>query len=752
MCVAAHCILVRMEGIVSRTAIVCTLLSGASLFAQAPRKVDFRRDVQPIFKAQCISCHGPTLAMNNFRLDRRRDAMKGGTIAMIGPGNSAGSRMYYRLIGNQYGIQMPPTGPLPKEQVEIIKNWIDQGAEWPDDLSGEAPSQPPDPKATRVMAALRQGDRQTFQTLLREDPKVASRKGPGGSTPLMYAVQYADAGTVRSLLEAGADPNIRNDVNATALMWAADDLEKSRLLIEHGADVNARSDDGRTPLLIAAGRYGSSALVKLLLDRGADPAAKGFALFGESTALSEALFIGDAAVVKMLLDRGANLKEAGYLPLVGALRSNCAGCVERTIEPLDGKLLSFAMTFDAPPLGDAGAVKQLLARGANANAMGPFGHILPAAAAFEAMPVDTIKALLDRGADVNAKSPRGETALDYARRQGNKPLVDFLLKAGGKEGTGPAAQAVKPNPAASARAAIERSIPLLQKSDVTFIKKSGCVSCHNNTFTAMTVSQARKQGFAVNNEIARKQLQTIVTYIDSWRERALQGIGIPGNAETVSYILLGLAAENHPPDPATDALAFYLRSQQLPDGHWQILAYRPPLEASDFQVTATSLHALQIYAPKTQRAAYDKTIQLAAGWLKNTQPKSNDDHAFRILGLAWAGGNKDVIAKAVHDLVGRQRPDGGWAQIPALASDAYATGQALVALRHSGAVPVTDAAFQRGVKFLMSTQLADGSWYVRSRAVPLQPYFESDFPHGHDQWISATATNWAAMALLPVAQ
>jgi hypothetical protein len=40
-----------------------------------------------------------------------------------------------------------------------------------------------------------------------------------------------------------------------------------------------------------------------------------------------------------------------------------------------------------------------------------------------------------------------------------------------------------------------------------------------------------------------------------------------------------------------------------------------------------------------------------------------------------------------------------------------------------------------------------GSWYVQSRAIPLQPYFESDFPHGHDQWISAAPTSWATTAL-----
>jgi hypothetical protein len=56
------------------------------------------------------------------------------------------------------------------------------------------------------------------------------------------------------------------------------------------------------------------------------------------------------------------------------------------------------------------------------------------------------------------------------------------------------------------------------------------------------------------------------------------------------------------------------------------------------------------------------------------------------------------------------------------------------------------------VKYLLGLQLADGSWHVHTRAMGFQPYFESGFPHGHDQWISAAGTAWAIMALAPVAE
>src|SRR5258708_18496382 len=97
-------------------------------------------------------------------------------------------------------------------------------------------------------------------------------------------------------------------------------------------------------------------------------------------------------------------------------------------------------------------------------------------------------------------------------------------------------------------------------------------------------------------------------------------------------------------------------------------------------------------------------------------------------------------------LVALKRPDGGWAQTPELASDAFASGEVLSALHELG-LSANDRAYGRGVAYLLKTQLDDGSWHVASRAPKFQPYFQSGFPHDHDQWISAAATAWAAMAL-----
>jgi mono/diheme cytochrome c family protein len=227
---------------------------------QAVARVDFGRDVQPILRQQCYGCHGPSQQMNGFRLDRRRDAMRGGTASpgIIRPGNAAASLLMARITGDTAGPQMPPTGALKKDQIALIQTWMDQGADWPDEFANEAPPVTLEPRAAR----------------------------------LIEVAQWGSAADVKAVLDRGADPNTRNDVGATPLMRAVTDLGKTRLLLERGANVNARSDDGRTPLLIAAGIPGAAPVVKLLIDRGASVNVKAAGLLGETTPLSEAAYSG----------------------------------------------------------------------------------------------------------------------------------------------------------------------------------------------------------------------------------------------------------------------------------------------------------------------------------------------------------------------------------------------------------------------------------------------------------------------------
>jgi ankyrin repeat protein len=714
----------------------------------AATSVDFVRDVQPIFREYCYECHGPKQQKNGFRLDRRRDALRGGTLPVIARGNSDGSRLYLRLIGAHFGRRMPPDDPLPPQKIATIKAWLDAGAEWPDAAAGDVPVPKPDPTATALMEALRTGERPRFEQVLSATPRAVRRRGPNGATPLMYATLYADVATMKRLLDKGADPNVPDNAGATALMWAIDDIEKAKLLVQRGANVNARSADGRTPLMIASAWHGGALAARYLLEHGANPLVKGPSRVGEVTPFLLSFQSDDPGLHRTYLERGIDPKTVNAAALNLALRGDCEGCAVTALEHLAQDGLTLALLNDLPPRGEGMAVARLLAAGADPNARDIEGRTALMLAAASDDPDDRVaRALIDGGADVNATSPAGETALSMARLRGDTAVVALLTRAGARDVAALAPPPAHFAPPPSPREAVRRSLPLLQRVDELWVRKSGCVSCHHNTLAAMTVAAARAKGIKVDEAIARQQSLEMAGNVERWRDRILQGITIGGASATMSYLLVGVGATGYPADAATDAMARYLAALQLPTGAWPHASHRPPIESSQIQLTATSMRALQIYAPVPQRTQYQRTIDRAAAWIAQAKPVIMEDYVFKLFGLHWSGASRDDVQASARALLAQQRADGGWAQLSTLESDAYATGQALVALAESGALPISDPAYVRGMQFLMQRQFADGTWYVRSRSLPIQPYFESGFPYGRDQFISAAATNWAATAL-----
>jgi ankyrin repeat protein len=722
------------------------------LFSQ-PAKVNFARDVQPIFRQNCFGCHGPARQNNGLRLDRRSSVMKPGTRRVM-PGSLENSFLYQRLVGNDFGLQMPPTGPLKPEQIQIVKAWIEQGAAWPDALANELELPPLDPKAISLVNTLRT-DRQAFLSAVTADPKLLNARGPEGSTPFMYAVLYTDAATIERLIKLGADPNRHNDAGATALMWAALDLEKTKTLLARGAEVNAKSDDARTPLTVAASRPGNSATVKLLLEHGANPNPTSNP-GAESSPLLEASLAGDADSMEALLEKGAEPKEAGTA-IGNAAGADCMKCVDlllaRKIEPLQYTIgLQFVVVLENPTF-----TKMMLDRGADVNAADPLGRTALMYAAVSDQPrLEQIRMLLAKNVDLNAKSAHrnsgdsGLTALDLAKFHGHTAAVEVLEKAGAPSGAD-----TLPKPAAmregnTIQSAVAASLAALQRGDANFMPKTGCFSCHNNSLAAMTVATARKAGFRMDERIASQQVRANLAALGGGSELLHQGtlvVGITVNPVILAYALIGLQAEGQKPDLNTDAAAMFIQTHQMADGHWATgPEARPPLCADQIDQTVLSMRALQLYAPLVDKPVYARSIQLAAGWIAGFRPKTNYDLAWRLLGMAWGGQSKEAIAKARSELAAVQRADGGWSDLSTMESTAYTTGLAMIALESSG-LAVSDPAYQRGVQYLLRTQLADGSWHVRSRAAGFQPYFDSGFPHGVDQFISAAGTGWAAMAL-----
>jgi hypothetical protein len=190
-----------------------------------------------------------------------------------------------------------------------------------------------------------------------------------------------------------------------------------------------------------------------------------------------------------------------------------------------------------------------------------------------------------------------------------------------------------------------------------------------------------------------------------------------------------------------------LASRQVDDRSWPVeFDIRPPLTLSPLATTALALRGIKQFAPPGRREEMASRVARAVEFLKSTTPADTQDQAFKLLGLIWAGAEPSAITPERSALIALQRSDGGWGQMPSMASDAYATGQALFALRTAGTA-VTDRVYRKGVRYLVATQLEDGTWFVRTRAYGFQPYFETGFPHGRSQFISTAATAWAAAAI-----
>ena len=475
--------------------------------------------------------------------------------------------------------------------------------------------------------------------------------------------------------------------------------------------------------------------------------------------------------MQLLIDRGANPKAAGEEALVGSVDTDCKKCIALVEKSLDIKDYNTALVDLSVHSEHFDTIKVAIEHGADVKATDVDGRTpLLFAANSDFLPLDTVQLLIDHGADVNAKNIYGHTPLYLANLHGNTPIVDLLMKSGAKPEV-IAYPELKFQQANTIQSAVERAIPRLQQADINFLRQSGCVSCHNEALTGVMLSTVRKAGFKVDERMAKQEVNGVAQFFELWRDRLYQG-NAPGG---VAYSLVGLHAEQYPADLITDAIARYIAMKQFTDGHWGYGCggSRAPLCGAEISNTALSMRALQFYAPVTSRAESEKAIQLAGAWLAKAQAKTNEDRTYKVFGLAWAGKvfglagagqdfglagagqdfglagagqEKGALQKAMKELLATQRADGGWSDIATTSSTAYATGEAMVALHEAG-LPVTDPAYQRGVQYLLSTQLEDGSWYIKTHSQAVQPYFDVGFPHGVDQWISACGTDWASMAL-----
>jgi ankyrin repeat protein len=583
-----------------------------------------------------------------------------------------------------------------------------------------------------------------------------------GNRPLHYAALYGSAESVKVLLEAGAQTEVRNVGDVTPLIYAATDLAKVKLLLAKGADVKAVSKQGRTALHLAVASADGLAVARMLLAKGADVNAadglgqtpllcaeasqtellqllvrSGADVNAESkagnTALMNVAAAHNVAGAKLLLSKGAKVNAANTM----------GGRVPRGEIAL--KQLTPLML--AAPYGSAAMVKVLLDAGADVKMRDVRGMTaLMLALGSDHQDPGVVQLLLAAGSDVNAKDQNGESVLDWARKNPNPALLNMLNAANAKAAVLPVAvpKAGEPVPL---KEAVAKGLRLMEKSNPVFFKEGGCVSCHHQVPAAMAVQAVRAAGLEYDRAAAVEQAKISTAITIPFGAAMLQGQDIGGATDSATFTALGAMANEVKPGAESDLLVHYIASKQKQDGSWSLAGIgRPPMEETDIARTAYAVKVLQHYGWPARKMEFAERIERARVWLESAAAKTNYDEAELLLGLNWTKSTK--VEAARQRLIALQQVDGGWSQKAEMKPDAYATGLALYALREAG-MAVTHPVYGKGVEYLRRTQLADGSWYVASRAPKFQPYFQSGFPHDHDQWISAIATAYAVRAMAP---
>ncbi len=295
------------------------------------------------------------------------------------------------------------------------------------------------------------------------------------------------------------------------------------------------------------------------------------------------------------------------------------------------------------------------------------------------------------------------------------------------------------------RSAVARALAPIERSVQEYANQRHCFSCHHQAIPALALNLARSRGFDVS-EASFDAIDVVTTAdLDLARSHYEKGQGQGGGATRAGYALWALSLVDHEPDDTTRAVANFLSKSMRPEGAWRTSSNRPPSEASWLTTTGVALKGIALFgAPST---GADQTTR-ARDWLLRAPIEDTEDAVFRLWGLRHSGADESTRRHAAELLIETQNPDGGWSQRSDLPSDAYATGSALVALHQAGEIATGDVAYARALTWLLTHQAADGTWHVKSRSNPFQPYFESGFPYAKDQFISIAASAWATTALI----
>jgi hypothetical protein len=281
------------------------------------------------------------------------------------------------------------------------------------------------------------------------------------------------------------------------------------------------------------------------------------------------------------------------------------------------------------------------------------------------------------------------------------------------------AQDVRPHQSTGVGAAIDRGLGFLGKDALAWKDEHKCASCHHAGLVVWAMREAKLHGHAVNEPVLADLTKWLAESGDG-KTGVPRPAGVPKalNAKAV-WFALALAADPKPDAAAQKGLKLLrqtVKSDQTENGSWASWPEtRPPIfgNSDESMTVLATLAILPAAAAGDEKAttARDRAVK----WLAET--KTDDDPQSVAMRLVlWKRLDRPAaeLQPLIKRIKERQNTDGGWSQGKEMASDAWATGQALYALAHAG-IKLDEPVITRARTFLVKTQRDDGSWPMTSR-------------------------------------
>jgi len=187
-------------------------------------------------------------------------------------------------------------------------------------------------------------------------------------------------------------------------------------------------------------------------------------------------------------------------------------------------------------------------------------------------------------------------------------------------------QSAMPQSVPDTREAVQRALPILQKSASTFVEKRACFSCHHNALSILTLRMAHNRGFNVDAKVLGAVEQKTFRELQNPNalDDAVRATNLSDRTPNESLLLMAAHASGVARDTVTSVIAQRMVTWQRED-HWVTSDFRPPHSSSPFTATATAVAAIRYYMPDELSPQLGSAIRRARQWLVSTRPNSTED-------------------------------------------------------------------------------------------------------------------------------